>query len=62
MADGKRSIDERVEKKGLHLLTLNADVNLEEMFGEERKKREKALVRKVDIRMMPLMMLLCKIF
>ena len=60
MADEKRSINEVVEKKGLHLQTVDADVNMEEMYGEERQKREKALVRKVDIRMMPLMMLLCE--
>jgi hypothetical protein len=62
MADEKRtgSIPEMAEKKALHLQTVDADVNLEDMYGEERKKKEKALVRKVDIRMMPLMMLLCK--
>lgn len=61
MADEKHSINETMEQKGqLHLQTVDADVNLEDMFGEERKQKEKALVRKVDIRMMPLMMLLCK--
>jgi len=59
MADEKRSINEMTEKKGLHLQTVGADVNMEDMYGEERKTKEKALVRKVDIRMMPLMMLLC---
>jgi hypothetical protein len=59
MAEEKRSINEMTEKKGLHLQTLDADINLEDMYGEDRKKKEKALVRKVDIRMMPLMMLLC---
>jgi hypothetical protein len=62
MADEKRtgSIPEMAEKKALHLQTVDADVNMEDLYGEERKKKEKALVRKVDIRMMPLMMLLCK--
>lgn len=48
------------QKGHLHLKTVGADVDLNEMFGEERKKKEKALVRKVDLRMMPLMMLICK--
>ncbi|KAF1849449.1 MFS general substrate transporter [Cucurbitaria berberidis CBS 394.84] len=46
------------KKRALHLATVDADVNLDEMFGEDREKREKALVRKVDTRMMPLMMLI----
>jgi hypothetical protein len=39
---------------------VDSDATLTELGGEERKKKEKALVCKVDIRMMPLMMLLCK--
>lgn len=62
MADQKNSneMTEADLKAGLHLQTLDADVNIEDMFGEGRNQREKALVRKIDIRMMPLMMLLCK--
>lgn len=57
----EKHVSEMMEGKGrLHLQTVNADVNLEDMYGEERKKREKALVRKIDLRMMPLMMLLCE--
>ncbi|KAF2021513.1 MFS general substrate transporter [Aaosphaeria arxii CBS 175.79] len=43
---------------GLHLTTVGADVDLSEMFGEDRQKKEKELVRKIDLRMMPLMMLI----
>lgn len=64
MATEKASVDEKVvtghDGKGLHLDTLDADVNLDEMFGAERAQKEKALVRKVDMRMMPLMMVICK--
>jgi hypothetical protein len=61
MADEKNSIDIIDRKEGpIHLSTLGADVSFIEIVGEDRKKKERALVRKVDIRMMPLMMLLCK--
>lgn len=60
MAEEKTSIDMVDQKAPMHLQTVDADVTLNYLFGEERVKKEKALVRKVDIRMMPLMMLLCK--
>lgn len=49
------------EKKGLHLNTVDADLSIDDMFGEERANKEKALVKKVDMRMMPLMMLICRL-
>jgi hypothetical protein len=60
MADKKNSIDTIDQKQApIHLQTVNADVSLTELVGGERERKEKALVRKVDMRMMPLMMLLC---
>ena len=58
----RTSINEAVadHKAPLHLQTVDADVDLDLMYGEDRKAKEKALVRKVDMRMMPLMMLICK--
>ncbi|KAF2642332.1 MFS general substrate transporter [Massarina eburnea CBS 473.64] len=59
MVDDQSIHDMADQKKDqLHLATVDADVSLEDLYGDERKKREAALVRKVDIRMMPLMMLL----
>ncbi|KAH8731559.1 major facilitator superfamily domain-containing protein [Phaeosphaeriaceae sp. PMI808] len=46
------------EKKELHLSDITADAHFVEMLGVERARKEKELVRKVDIRMMPLMMLI----
>jgi hypothetical protein len=61
MADEKTSIDMIDQKKApIHLSTVDADVTFAELVGEDRERKEKALVRKVDIRMMPLMMLLCE--
>ena len=37
------------QKAQLHLETVSADIKLEEMFSEDRKVKEKALVQKVDI-------------
>lgn len=63
MTTGKASVNEKAvmgsDAKGLHLSTLDTDVNLNEMFGEDKAQKETALVRKVDIRMMPLMMVIC---
>lgn len=62
MATDKARLDEKMitgnDGKGLHLSTLDADINLDEMFGEERARKEKTLVRKIDARMMPLMMVI----
>ena len=41
------------------LSTIDGDITLDSLVIEDREVKEKALVRKVDIRMMPLMMLLC---
>lgn len=62
MGDDKASVNEMADQKGaaLHLQTVGADVNLDQMYGEDCKRKERALVRKVDIRMMPLMMLICE--
>lgn len=45
----------------LHLETIDADLKVTEdgVLIEDREHKEKALVRKIDSRMMPLMMLLC---
>lgn len=60
MADEKVSIDMVDQKKSpVHLHTIDGDIALD-LFIEDREHKEKALVRKVDIRMMPLMMLLCE--
>lgn len=61
MADEKNSIDMVDEKKAsIHLSTIDGDVTIQNLVIEDRGRKEKALVRKVDIRMMPLMMLLCE--
>jgi hypothetical protein len=60
MADNKNSVDMIDQKKVPHILsTIDGDVALEDLVIEDRERKEKALVRKVDTRMMPLMMLLC---
>ena len=59
MADEKRSIDMVDYKKMPILSTIDGDITLDSLVIEDREVKEKALVRKVDIRMMPLMMLLC---
>jgi hypothetical protein len=60
MADDKNSVDMIDQKKVPHILsTIDGDVALEDLVIEDRERKEKALVRKVDTRMMPLMMLLC---
>jgi hypothetical protein len=60
MADQKNSVDMVDHKKVPHILsTIDGDVALEDLVIEDRERKENALVRKVDIRMMPLMMLLC---
>lgn len=59
MADEKRSIDMVDHKKVPILSTIDGDIALDSLVIEDREVKEKALVRKVDIRMMPLMMLLC---
>lgn len=46
-------------KKVPILSTIDGDIALDSLVIEDREVKEKALVRKVDIRMMPLMMLLC---
>jgi hypothetical protein len=59
MIDEKNSVDMVDQKKApIHLSTIDGDVSLENLVIEDRERKEKALVRKVDIRMMPLMMLL----
>jgi hypothetical protein len=60
MADEKRSIDMVDHKKVPILSTMDGDIALDSLLLEDREVKEKALVRKVDIRMMPLMMLLCQ--
>jgi hypothetical protein len=60
MSDEKHSVEMTDQKKiPHHLSTIAGDVTLENLVIEDRERKEKALVRKVDIRMMPLMMLLC---
>lgn len=63
MAVDKASLNEKEmmssEKKEVHLAEITADVDFIEMLGADRAKKEKELVRKVDIRMMPLMMVIC---
>ena len=61
MADEKVSIDMVNQKRNpIHLHTIDGDIALDDLFIEDRENKEKALVRKVDLRMMPLMMLLCE--
>jgi hypothetical protein len=61
MVDEKNSIDMVDQKKAPHILsTIDGDVALEDLVIEDRERKEKALVRKVDTRMMPLMMVLCR--
>jgi hypothetical protein len=61
MIDEKNSIDMVDHKKAPHVLsTIDGDVALEDLVIEDRERKEKALVRKVDTRMMPLMMVLCR--
>jgi hypothetical protein len=59
MANEKRSVDMVDHKKVPILSTIDGDIALDNLVIEDREVKEKALVRKVDIRMMPLMMLLC---
>ena len=59
MADEKRSVDMVDHKKVPILSTIDGDIALDSLVIEDREVKEQALVRKVDIRMMPLMMLLC---
>lgn len=57
----KNSIDMIDEKKNpIHLSTMDGEIALNDLVIEDREHKERALVRKVDLRMMPLMMLLCK--
>jgi hypothetical protein len=49
------------QKDGVNLSPVDTDATLAGLGGEERRKKGKALVLKVDIRMMPLMMLLFKL-
>jgi hypothetical protein len=59
MIDDKNSVDMVDQKKApIHLSTIDGDISLDNLVIEDRERKEKALVRKVDIRMMPLMMLL----
>jgi hypothetical protein len=61
MADEKLSVEMVDQKKApIHLSTIGGDITLENLVIDDRETKEKALVRKVDVRMMPLMMLLCK--
>jgi hypothetical protein len=60
MADEKNSVNMVDQKKApIHLSTIDGDVTLDRLVIDHRETKEKALVRKVDTRMMPLMMLLC---
>jgi hypothetical protein len=61
MADEKNSIDMVDRKKDSILLqTMDGEISADSLMIEDRANKERALIRKVDIRMMPLMMLLCK--
>lgn len=61
MADEKNSIDMIDEKKNpIHLHMMDGEISAANLVIEDRAHKERALVRKVDMRMMPLMMLLCK--
>ena len=62
MEKDRASINEAMadQKAPVHLKTVDADVDLNLIYGEDRKEKEAALVRKVDMRMMPLMMLICR--
>ena len=46
----------------IHLETVGVDFKAVDgnVFFENRAEKEKALLRRIDMRMMPLMMLLCK--
>jgi hypothetical protein len=61
MANEKLSV-EIVDQKNapIHLSTIGGDLTLDNLVIEDRETKEKALVRKIDTRMMPLMMLLCE--
>jgi hypothetical protein len=62
MVDEITSIDSmELQKSVLHRSTVNSDVTLAELGGEKRQKKEKALVCKTHLRMMPLMILFCKL-
>lgn len=63
MTDEKLSVEMIDQKKApICLSTIDGDITLESLVIDDRDSKEKALVRKVDICMMPLMMLLCKYF
>ena len=58
--------EEDIAKPGVgevHLETIGADLKAVDgtLFIENREEKEKALLRRIDMRMMPLMMLLCKL-
>lgn len=55
MAD--RTIDEK--SPDYHLETLKANIRPDDPVIVDREVKEKALVRRIDKRMMPLMMLIC---
>lgn len=62
MAIEKPALDEKdmvVDKKEVRLPDVTTDTAFLDLSAEERAIKEKALVRKVDARMMPLMMLIC---
>lgn len=43
-----------------HLETLGAEIRADDPVIVDREVKEKALLRRIDKRMMPLMMLICK--
>jgi hypothetical protein len=60
MTNEKNSVDMVDQKTVPHILsTIDGDVALEDLVIEDRERKEKALVHKIDLRMMPLMMVLC---
>lgn len=66
MADDNDNNDDGLQSKPdvmkLHLETVDADIKVIDGVPviENRAEKEKALLRKIDIRMMPLMMVICE--
>lgn len=55
----EKAVDQK--SPDFHLETLGTEVRSDDPVVLEREAKEKALVRRIDKRMMPLMMLICEL-